>query len=351
MKKIYIDFEMTQAREIISIGAISDDNDTFYTLIKPKNFMAMTPIIQGITHIKKSDLKDAPNAATAIWNFLSWIGTDDYELYAFGASDEIAYTETLKMNKLKGKKLVQAKGKFVDLSPLISRALKNPRTISLQDAAYELQIDFKQKHNALEDAKALKLIMEELKILPKERLIISILETIIMKEAVKYIEGRPCEYKRTFDKIGPKAMKNINPYEVLHCLRESITHDEDLKENIKNDIFNIREKEEKIHINRFLNEYLFKRERRVLLINSTDEIKDKINELNLDYIECNNIENISETVINSKCVLYNNQERNEEILDILIIYEAYRQNKEIYTYEPISLKEIPIKNAKSVFNI
>ena len=55
--KFYIDFEATQPEnEIIAIGAVAENNATFYSLIKPQ-LSSISPYISQMTHISVEDLE------------------------------------------------------------------------------------------------------------------------------------------------------------------------------------------------------------------------------------------------------------------------------------------------------
>lgn len=55
----YIDIEATQPqREIIAIGITNDNEDSFYSLVKP-TFSKITPIVSELTHITAKELTQA----------------------------------------------------------------------------------------------------------------------------------------------------------------------------------------------------------------------------------------------------------------------------------------------------
>ena len=90
--KIFIDFEandLPQVPEIIAIGAWSEDNKSFYTLVKP-NFR-LTHNITALTGIHQSQVDVAPSIDAAMLAFWTWITTlpnnDEIEYITYGDKD------------------------------------------------------------------------------------------------------------------------------------------------------------------------------------------------------------------------------------------------------------------------
>lgn len=88
--KYFIDFEATQfTQEIISIGCVREDGQTFYSLIKPKKMNSMTGFITNLTGISKKDLINERKSDDVFQDFFEWLNKDSSmaEFYCYGNSD------------------------------------------------------------------------------------------------------------------------------------------------------------------------------------------------------------------------------------------------------------------------
>ena len=105
MRYIVVDFEMNPVsrvykeqkaictNEIIQIGAVLlDENyqekDSFQTYVKPRFSTELRRSIVRLTGITERDLYNAPHFVDAINSFLTWIGNDDYTIYAWSETDK-----------------------------------------------------------------------------------------------------------------------------------------------------------------------------------------------------------------------------------------------------------------------
>lgn len=88
--KYFIDFEATQfSQEIISIGCVREDGESFYSLIKPKKLSGITDFITSLTGITKDMVREAPNSDEVFKNFFTWLSNSEgvAEFYCYGNSD------------------------------------------------------------------------------------------------------------------------------------------------------------------------------------------------------------------------------------------------------------------------
>ena len=87
--KYFIDFEATQfSEEIISIGCIREDGETFYSLVAPVDGK-ITPFITNLTGITAEMLKTAMSPDHVFEMFYDWafIADDTPDFFVWGNSD------------------------------------------------------------------------------------------------------------------------------------------------------------------------------------------------------------------------------------------------------------------------
>ena len=172
--KYFLDFEATQySQEIISFGAVSENNDEFYTLVKTDR--QLTNFITRLTGITQEMLQDAPSPTEAFRSFFAFVAADaNPEFYCYGNSDSNFISNTarliddfeIKIKTLGLAALVQ--NSAVDVCAFFNIA---PSAMVSLSKLYELYFDKEetqtQLHNALSDAKMLKEVLTHLKNLYK----------------------------------------------------------------------------------------------------------------------------------------------------------------------------------------
>lgn len=90
--KFYIDFEATQANEIISIGCVTETGATFQSLVKPQ-FSSISPYISQLTHITNEMLENE-NALDFVFDQMyDWVtslcpSVLDWEFLAYGTDED-----------------------------------------------------------------------------------------------------------------------------------------------------------------------------------------------------------------------------------------------------------------------
>lgn len=90
--KFYIDFEATQASEIISVGCVAETGDTFKALVKPQ-FSSVSPYISQLTHITNEMLENENTLAFVFDQMWDWISNLcpsilDWEFLAYGSDED-----------------------------------------------------------------------------------------------------------------------------------------------------------------------------------------------------------------------------------------------------------------------
>lgn len=160
--KYFIDFEATQfSNEIISIGCVREDGESFYSLINVKR-KKMTKFITDLTGITKEDIANAPSADEVFSKFCDWLLEDKtkIEFFCYGNND-ITFIKT-NLNKATAAKAQMALGllslEIVDFSTCVMKHFGLIRPVSLKKvlAYYRGVEDIEQNHNSYEDALFLK---------------------------------------------------------------------------------------------------------------------------------------------------------------------------------------------------
>lgn len=160
--KYFLDFEATQfSNEIIAIGCVNENNQTFYSLVKPKK--KITDFITSLTGITNEMLEDAPSSDKAFSAFYDWLNHNEpAEFYCYGNCD----IDFVKKNLYANTKTFKAQAALSMIATnLTDYAINVRKHFGLVDCiglvkvvAYyrNLLTPFKQRHNALEDALFLK---------------------------------------------------------------------------------------------------------------------------------------------------------------------------------------------------
>lgn len=164
----FIDFEATQfSNEIISIGCVREDGETFYSLVNvAKN--KMTNFITELTGITKEDVANAPSSDEVFTNFYNWIIQDETkaQFFCYGNSDLSFIRKNLnKATTIKAQMALSVLAlHLIDYSKCVERHFGLIKSIGLKKViAYYRQVEeVEQNHNALEDAFFLKEIYDRI---------------------------------------------------------------------------------------------------------------------------------------------------------------------------------------------
>ena len=150
-------------QEIIEIGAVKLNEqleiiDTFNTFVKPR-YCPITAKCTSLTGITQQDVEQACQFRRIINEFAEWINDkqQNFQIYSWSDSDRNQIIMEAKTKQMQPRILEYLSDKhFINLqkqfSFLCGRDNSNP--ISLKKAMQMLNIDFEQKHRALDDALA-----------------------------------------------------------------------------------------------------------------------------------------------------------------------------------------------------
>ena len=254
---IYVDLEATQySEESISIGAVTENGDTFYTLVKPKRMRCVTSFITELTGITKQMLQnpDVPNIYDAIHIFAKWCQKqgNNVVIYYYGDFDRVLFSRAF--HYLKGitdySSLGYILNRLVDVSDTLNYIV-NPTPIrtmgiaKIHDKLFKNII--KQDHNALHDAEILKDVHLKLCKTP-----ISVYKGKREQETLNHYIKLYNDYKR--EKLNYKTVKrykslftyldscNINTVTVMDIGRYNNII-QNLEKEIKNDYLVLNGKE------------------------------------------------------------------------------------------------------------
>lgn len=154
--KYFVDFEATQfSNEIISIGCIREDGETFYSLIAPVEGK-ITPFITNLTGITKEMVDEAMNPDTVFETFHDWVFADERseapDFFCWGSSDVDFLRATFKRTKsLKARMMIgYMAGSLRDYAV---KWTKRTKIVCALVKAYNcIDPEYVQTHNALDDA-------------------------------------------------------------------------------------------------------------------------------------------------------------------------------------------------------
>ncbi len=168
MIRVYIDAEFDAVhyknkfeQAVISIGAVicnhSKKIDEFYSLVCPKYFKKLTPVVKKITRLKNEDILNAPNLYTVIHNFKNWLllygKIEDMEFYACGPDDQRTLMRNCQIHNIKCNFINEIQDLQKEISQYVcfQNKVVSP-TLSLDDMKLVYDIEGKVIHNALTDA-------------------------------------------------------------------------------------------------------------------------------------------------------------------------------------------------------
>lgn len=168
--KYFIDFEATQfSNYIISIGCVRENGDEFYSLVKPVGKKAkITPFITNLTGITTETIADAPEADEVFKNFFDWCAEyDDIpEFYCYGNCDtNFCKTNFTQSENIKAKLILGfLHTGLKDFSISVQKHFGLVQAVGLAKVVqYYKGEEIVQSHNALDDAKMLKYVYEQIK--------------------------------------------------------------------------------------------------------------------------------------------------------------------------------------------
>lgn len=171
--KYFIDFEAAQfSNRIISIGCVRENGDKFYSLVNPST--KITPFITDLTGITNEMSEQAPYPEEVFSKFFDWcmeLEDDLPQFYCYGNCD----TNFVKKNfssckNFKAKAILgYLYSDLFNCEPFIRSHFGVIQPISLiKITSYYKKEEITQTHNALEDAKMLKYVFEQIQLHSKD---------------------------------------------------------------------------------------------------------------------------------------------------------------------------------------
>lgn len=158
--KYFLDIECTQySHEIISIGIVNENGDTFYSLIKPK--AKISKFITELTGITNEMVSTAPLMGTVCKKICRWIGKFSSEdtFYCYGTEDKNVLTlasERIPITSVKTL-FTYIVSNLVDYEQVVKNHFGLTKSIRLLKVVqYYYGEEITQNHNALNDAIFLK---------------------------------------------------------------------------------------------------------------------------------------------------------------------------------------------------
>ncbi|MDO5305812.1 MAG: exonuclease domain-containing protein [bacterium] len=170
----YVDFEATQfAGEIISIGCIREDGETFYSLVAPVK-SKITPFITNLTGITKEMLETALDPTTVFNSFYDWVWKDNDlpTFYAWGSTDVDFIRRTFYRTNSKQARAILGymSGGIKDLSDKFCKSIKVDGCALVKAYNNIFNTDYTQTHNSLDDAVMLWDVANQMRALSTEEL-------------------------------------------------------------------------------------------------------------------------------------------------------------------------------------
>lgn len=176
----YIDFEATQfSEEIISIGCVADNGNTFNRLVKPSNMKKVTKFITELTGISTEMLEaEGVSADSAFLDLYQFVKENNHAgvptYYCYGTSDKNFLKKTIShMENLEAIIFASSmQALLVDYSTTVKSYLATQGLSLKKLVALIRHVDtVEQNHDALDDALMLKECYEGLDTLEKPVLV------------------------------------------------------------------------------------------------------------------------------------------------------------------------------------
>ena len=152
----FIDFEATQfSEEIISVGCVREDGETFYSLVAPSEGK-VTPFITNLTGITSEMIQDALSPDHVFEDFYDWaIANDDLaNFFVWGDSDVNFLRHTFRKTRSKKARLAigYMSGSIIDYAKRFCKRIKADHCSLIKAYNGLIDADYVQNHNALDDA-------------------------------------------------------------------------------------------------------------------------------------------------------------------------------------------------------
>lgn len=168
--KIYLDFEAhASSHEIISIGAVSEQGNEFYSLMRPLE--ELDKYTQQLTGITQEQINAAESVEVVFSRFAEWVDSlrqgEKVQYLVFGSEDRHFLNKTARKceNSKSKSSIISVKTSIVNMQGMVAKKF-NRDCVGLRSVYLTMRNDINepntQNHNALEDANMLKWICEHL---------------------------------------------------------------------------------------------------------------------------------------------------------------------------------------------
>lgn len=206
--RIFVDIEATEAGEILALGAVADNNERFFSAVRPI-FSRVTPRITVITGVTQDQADEFPTPANVIPHFIEWAirqgGTYGVHFFTFGKNDRqfVEKTRAFWANEDKTLNIVAQLGwiaaNMSNGAAPIYDAFRRP-LISLRSAylTYK-ETNIKPEHCSLEDAVMFKELIDAVEngwTLPDGARIVKITKPVLPPKDVNHGEQIPKDLDR-----------------------------------------------------------------------------------------------------------------------------------------------------------
>lgn len=193
---IYLDFEATQfSYEIISIGAVKENGETFYSLVRPQNIKKITPLITKITGLT-SDMytEEIPTICDIFPTFVDWAIKENNQVkfFTYGGFDKTLISHCVK--RYPEYAVFQfVYENMIDIQKIIN-LLMNSEGVESKSlvAIYEYLFGNNHgiEHNALSDAQMLFYIHKHAISVPLENIIVISENEVLNRIVRKFKKGK-----------------------------------------------------------------------------------------------------------------------------------------------------------------
>ena len=165
--RFFIDFEATRfSNRIISVGCVAENNNTFYSLVKPVNKAKVDKFITDLTGITNDMLAVAPSADEVFNRLFDFIELNtegsmpEFVVYGNSDKDFLEHTVRYIQDPRASMCALAIKGNLIDFSGEVKRYFISECDLSLRKVYMKIssQEELHQNHNALEDAMMLKIV-------------------------------------------------------------------------------------------------------------------------------------------------------------------------------------------------
>ncbi len=188
--KYFIDFEATQySEEIISVGCVREDGETFYSLVRPVD-SKITPFITNLTGITADMIEKAMSPDAVFELFYDWLLTDKEgmpDFFVWGNSDVDFLRHTFRRTtSMKARIAIgYVTGSIIDYAKKFCKKVKADSCALIK--AYNALIDANavQTHNALDDAMMLAKVYQYAESIPVTDLREKMANVIVKKANLK----------------------------------------------------------------------------------------------------------------------------------------------------------------------